>query len=322
MVERISGLSWEDFVDRRILKPLGLADTAPTYQRLRRKARSSSPHAIFSRQVEPMPHRDFANLAPAGAMVSSLRDLSRWADIHANGGIGFLKPATLAEMFTPHSLVDGAGISPTRRTSRFAAQLVAYGLGWYAHDFMGLSVIEHTGALEGYIALAILVPAERLAIVILTNLHQTPAPLALRYALISAALGLPERDWIRIAEARLAATPPARPLADGTPYPYRPTGREPGTRPSLPLRRFAGRYRHPLYGPIAVRLARGRLNADILGNPCRLQHWHWNEFRAVPLDRGVKLYYPQLFLRFAADDAGRFSRLILPSLGEFRRRIR
>ncbi len=253
-------------------------------------------------------------------MVASLRDLARWTDVHALGGRGFLKPATLAEMFTPHSLVHPSGISPARWHSRFAATLVSYGLGWYVHDFIGHRVIEHTGALEGYIALAIAVPDQRLGIVILTNLHQTPAPLALRYALLSQCFGAEERDWIRIAESRLAQTPRARALADGTPYYYRPTGRAAATRPSLPLKAFAGVYRHALYGRIPVTHARGRLSATIVGNPCRLEHWHWNEFRAVPSDRGVKLYYPELFLRFEADGDGAFTRLAIPSLAEFRRR--
>ncbi|MBI1777548.1 MAG: serine hydrolase [Proteobacteria bacterium] len=320
VVERLSGLSWEDYVEARILKPLGLADAAPTYERLRNKRASSSPHADFGRGVEAMAHRDFSNLAPAGSMVASLADLASWADIHANRGLGFLKPATLGEMFTPHSLVHPRGISPVRWHSRFAATIVSYGLGWYVHDFIGHRVVEHTGALEGYIALVIVVPEERLGIVILTNLHQTPAPLALRYALLSLCLGGPERDWIALAEAKLRAIPKARPLADGTPYYYRPIGRRQGTKPSVPLRALAGRYRHGGYGDIAVTFARGRLKADIVGNACDLEHWHWNEFRAVPKDRGVKLYYKELFLRFAADGAGALTRLVIPSLAEFRRR--
>jgi CubicO group peptidase (beta-lactamase class C family) len=324
VVERVSGLSWEDFVVRRIVRPLGLGATWPNYQTLPRPQRSSSPHADFGRGPVPIPHRDFRNMAGAGSVVASLDDLTTWTDIFANRGMSrgkrFLKPETVDDMLTPHSLVHPRGISPSRWHSRFASAQVAYGLGWYVIDYAGHKVVEHTGALEGYIALIAAVPAERLGIVILTNLHQTPAPLALRYALLSEFLGLPHRDWIGLTEALVVRAPKSRRSTTAHPYYYRPTDRVRGTSPSLPITVYAGRYEHPHYGTIPVTCSGRSLSADIVGNPCRLTHWHRDEFRAVPNDRGVALYHPEIFLRFETDGTGAFNRLNIPTLGTFVRR--
>ena len=64
----------------------------------------------------------------------------------------------------------------------------------------------------------------------------------------------------------------------------------------------------------------GHLVADLVGNVSDLEHWHYDLFCAVPRDRGAWLDHPQVFAGFAADISGRFTRLVVPTMGEFHRK--
>ncbi len=132
-------------------------------------------------------------------MTSTLRDAETWFSAFACGGQvngrRLLKPETVEEMLTPRVAVRRNGIHPQRWVSRYEANFVSYGLGWYAHDFAGRRINEHTGALEGFLVLGCSVPSERIAVVIYTNQHQSAAINPLRYLLLAHAFGIEQKDW-------------------------------------------------------------------------------------------------------------------------------
>jgi CubicO group peptidase (beta-lactamase class C family) len=155
VVERLSGQSWEDFVEQRIARTLGFSDTFASYFRLRDTSSACDPHFVQEDgKCVTIPHRNFDNLAPAGSMTSSLRDLERWFTLFAQkgelDGKRFLRAETVEQMLRPRTAVQPDGIHPQRYLSRFEASFVTYGLGFYAHDFGGRRINEHTGALEGF----------------------------------------------------------------------------------------------------------------------------------------------------------------------------
>jgi CubicO group peptidase (beta-lactamase class C family) len=323
IVERLTGEPWEDFVEREICARLDLRDTRAGHSRLPDRAVACDPHLdAGDGTMRAIPHRSFDALAPTGAMVSSLRDMETWFALFAAagtaGGRRLLRAETVEAMLAPGIPVRRDGIHPQRWTSRYEANFVSYGLGWYAHDFAGRRINEHTGALEGFFVLGCAVPGERVAIVILTNQHGCPAVSPLRYLLLAHALGVPQQDWNARFQA-VAATARRTPrLLDGEPYFWRPLARIAGTRPSRDLGDYAGDYLNDRYGLIPVRVEDGRLAIDVIGNPCDAEHWHHELFRAVPRDPGIRAYHPEIFFRFEPDAAGRLTRLVIPTIGEFR----
>ncbi|MEQ9811908.1 MAG: serine hydrolase [Azospirillaceae bacterium] len=323
VVERRSGRSWEDFVESEICKPLGLADTFASYFRLADTSIACDAHVTDADGISRVvPHRNFDNLAPAGSVVSSLRDMERWFSLFALGGTidgtRLLKEETVREMLRPGVLVNPTGIHPQRWVSRYEAKLVGYGCGWYAHDFAGHRISEHTGALEGFFVLGCAVPEAGLAVVILTNQHKSDVVNPLRYLLLAEALGLPQRDWD--ARFRKVSEGAKRPLVmlDGEPYYWRPLMRHADWRPSFAAADYAGDYANPVYGTVPVRLDGEGLTIDIIGNPCVLEHWHGDLFRAVPRDAVIASYYPEIFVRFAREDHAPLLRLEIPTIGRFK----
>jgi CubicO group peptidase (beta-lactamase class C family) len=101
IIERVSGLSYQDYVEQNILAPLGMVDSALSIDRV-------SPALISqaysrSKEVEEPTLRD----APAGAILSNGQDMGRFvAMVLAGGeheGKRVLRPETLAEMLTPQN---------------------------------------------------------------------------------------------------------------------------------------------------------------------------------------------------------------------------
>jgi len=62
VVARVSGMSWEDFIETRIMQPLKMSGSAASYSRLKDKSNVIDPHAPVNGVVQVI-DRDFGDLA-------------------------------------------------------------------------------------------------------------------------------------------------------------------------------------------------------------------------------------------------------------------
>ena len=296
VVAAASGTSWDDFVQRRILTPIGMSRTTTTVAG--RADNQAAPHLEVKGVVAPVGPMDFANAGAAAGVRSSASDMARWlgmllecgrakeapsppADGPA-GGAGracALKPESIRRMWSAQT-VQGtpdppAGLEPIR--SNFAA----YGLGFGLRDYRGRKVVSHTGGLPGYVSLVTLVPEERLGVVVLTNQEETGAFEAVRYRVFDGYLGapVPPVDWIaafrkRAEDERKKAMETVAKAA---------AARDATSRPSLPLARYTGRYRDAWYGDATIAEEGGRLVLSMTRTPgmvADLEHWQHDAFVA------------------------------------------
>ncbi len=322
MVEHLTGEAWEDFVEREVAAKLGLEETFASYFRMPDRSIACDPHLdLGDGTMSVIPHRNFDALSATGGMTASLRDMEAWFSAFASGGAvngrRLLKEETVEEMLAPRIAVRRNGLHPQRWTSRYEANFVSYGLGWYAHDFAGRRINEHTGALEGFLVMGCSVPSERVAVVVLTNQHQSAAINPLRYLLLAHAFGIEQKDWDGRFRILAKDSKRAPRLIDGEPYFWRPLAKAEGTKPGQALADYAGDYVHPGYGTVPVRVEEGRLSIDVIGNPCDVDHWHREVFRAVPRDPAIRSYHQEVFFYFEPDPAGRLTRLVIPTIGRF-----
>jgi CubicO group peptidase (beta-lactamase class C family) len=303
VVQSASGMSWSEFVRRRILEPLGMRETLTGFAGLDARGNVASPHLEMDDAVRPIPYRDFDNIGPAGSMNSSAHDMAKWIRFQLAGGQAggerLVSEAQHREMLTPQFLIPAAQFYPAARLAQ--PNFTAYGLGWFMQDHRGRKLAMHTGSIDGMSALVALVPEERLGLVVFINLDHAELRHALMYRIVDAYLGAPPRDWS--AELRpLYAGVEAR--ADSAQR-ARLSRRVTGTRPSLPLESYAGDYVDPdsLAGRVSVRRdGGGRLIATRSGGiEGALEHWHYDVFR-------VRWAQPALgssFFTFTIDPEGR-----------------
>ena len=167
VVARVSGQPWANFVETRLLRPLGMSRSATLYNRLPDPSNIIDGHGPVEGKVQVI-RRDLGTLGgPAGGIYSSVADLSKWA-LMLLGGPGapapLLKPATLQELWTPQTILP---VSPA--PSPYHTHFGAYGLGWFLRDVRGYKEVSHTGGEIGMVTKVLLLPELHLGIIVLTN---------------------------------------------------------------------------------------------------------------------------------------------------------
>lgn len=279
---RANGSSWDDLVRTRILVPLGMSETVIEGPELRGKVNVTRPHSYVDDTLRALP--SFSQelidaIAPAGSMYSNVLDMSKWMrfllDSGRVAGKRLVSDTAFAELMRPQVLVPSDEFYPTAKLTR--PSFTAYGMAWFLEDYRGEKVVFHTGSIDGLVAIVGLVPARRLGIVVVANRDHAEVRHALMYRVFDAYLGSSQRDWSTEMRAMYQKTldsiKVAKKEADAK--------RVLGTKPSLPLARYAGMYADSLFGSVTVRLERGRLVlAPSSFLTADLQHWNYDTFRA------------------------------------------
>lgn len=273
IVVRVSGKSYKEFVAERIFRPLGMkgttfeaADVPPDRLTLR--------HWRSDQGIEARP-------APktGGGIYSSASDMAQWLKLQlAEGtyeGKQLLKPETIREM---HSLQFSVPVKSRPTTNIYAAHFLGSGLGWDTQDYRGRKIVLHTGSWGAVIAI---MPDQKLGVVVLSNLDLESLPGLLMYDVFDAYLVGPEMAWdaSKWGKTWLKNEPPG--------YAYRPRDeakaqlektRIAGTKPKLPLEKYAGQYESKLYGSLVISHQDGRLSVTFGDYTTEATHFHRDSF--------------------------------------------
>ena len=114
VVKRVSGMPWHDFVDSRIFDRLGMDRTVPLISLTRGRDNVASPHHVVDGETVVIENAPVDSVAAAGAVWSSVREMSLWLRMLLASGVAadgtrILSEDVVEEMFRPQSLVDRAG---------------------------------------------------------------------------------------------------------------------------------------------------------------------------------------------------------------------
>ena len=151
-----------------------------------------------------------------------------------------------------------------------------YGLGWGLEDYHGKLRVSHGGGYDGMISSVTMIPDEKLGVVILTNGMNAPTGAVTNYVL-NAFLGLAEKDW----SAQMLEQSKKRQAGDKR-ISDRMDKRITGTKPSLPIEKYAGTFNAPIYGKIEVKPENGNLRLYFEHTPdlsATLEHWHYDVWK-------------------------------------------
>ena len=273
IIERVSGMPWATFVQKRIFDPLGMTESIPLVSQLPGKPNLALPHSETRDTVRVVPIRSTDMVAPAGSVWSSVSDMSKWMRFVLDSGrVGdkrLISAATFREMVTPQIRVP-MELYPSLSLVR--PNFLNYGLGWLIQDYHGHTAWMHTGSIDGMSAIIGLLPTERVGVYVLENLDHAELRHALMYKVFDLFTGAPARDWSADVKSLFAAAHGSAPAASkqaSTPH------------PALPLEKYAGSYVDSTYGTIAVTLTNAVLHARLakadLGD---LDHVDYDTFRS------------------------------------------
>lgn len=198
VVARVSGMSWEKFIETRIMLPLGMTRSAASYSRLKDSSNVIDPHAPVNGKVQVIGRDLNASLNAAGGIYSNITDMSKWIMMQMNNGkygdgldkVLFSSDVHRA-MWAPQTIIQ-VGDSTTYHT-----HFAAYGLGWSLSDVMGYKQVSHTGGLAGIVTQVTLIPELKLGILVFTNQQSGAAFSAITNTIKDSYFGMKGIDRVR-----------------------------------------------------------------------------------------------------------------------------
>jgi beta-lactamase class C len=188
-----TGSFYDQAVDRRIFKPLGMNDASIGLTGIESSARWARPH-VRSRNgwVSLMPKPTYYRLPPAAGVNASASDMAQWLIAQTGHRPDVLPAPLLATLQAPIIATPG---EMRRGWRRERLQSASYALGWRVFDYAGRQVVFHAGAVQGYRGLVALVPERDLGIAIMWN-SDSSLPSGLLPTILDRAMGLPAQQWL------------------------------------------------------------------------------------------------------------------------------
>ncbi len=167
VIERVTGMSYQDYVTEHILKPLGMNDSYfSTGQERKPEQLAQGYRVFFGKSIPYDAPRYYGNIA-AGYLVTNLNDLQHWVN------------AQLGSSAIPDDLQKAIQQShePDLRTAGHESGDLLYAFGWSQDP--ETRVIRHSGSNPNYSSQVIIDPERKEGVFVLANLNSTaPALIA------------------------------------------------------------------------------------------------------------------------------------------------
>ncbi|GAB4017866.1 serine hydrolase [Spirosoma migulaei] len=289
VVERVSGKSWEAFVEERIMNPLGMNRSAGSYSRLTDKVNVIDAHAPVDGKVQVISRDMFRFGYSAGGINSSVADMSKWVICQLSkgkygehGSKQLFSEKRQADMWGAQTILP---VSPTP-TPPYNTHFAAYGLGWGLSDVKGYKQVTHTGGLAGMVTQVTLLPELQLGIIVFTNQQSGAAFSAITNTIKDSYLGLPPTDWIQVYNDRVKkGQEEADKITKGI---WESIGREQknNTTP-VDFAAYAGTYHDTWFGDVVISQKTGT------GSPGR---WWFQSLRSPKLTGELFFYKNNTFI--------------------------
>ena len=205
VIVRASGMSYELFVQKRIIEPLQMNNTF-VGSLLKDKSNLATPHSSESGTIKTIDAYDIGMGSAAGGIFSNVADMSKWMIVRLNKGkYGTdLKTSLFSlknhnEMWRLHTVLE------TNPNPRYNAHFNGYGLGWGLSDVKGNLKVGYTGGLPGMLSIVTMYPDLNLGIVILTNTENGGGGLfsSVTNTIADSYLGLDDFGWVEKTVARM-----------------------------------------------------------------------------------------------------------------------
>ena len=279
IIPSVTGTSWDDFIAQRLFAPLGMTRTRTSLKALETMDNVAMPHSRVDELMQPIRWSSYDNIGPAGSVLSCVQDMAQWVRFNLNRGVfsgkRILSEAVIKEIQTPQVVLRMDSLEQAMRPSNHFA---TYGLGWYLRDYLGHKIVQHDGAYDGMQARVVLVPEERLGLVLLMNAEHTDLPEAIAYRVLDHFLGGAMRDW----SGELLAIAKKTRQKNNAEEKKNSDERVRDTKPSLPLEGYAGAYENETYGPVQISLQQGGLEVKFYpAYVGKLEHWQYDTFRVI-----------------------------------------
>lgn len=271
IIARVSGMPYGDYITQTFLQPLGMDNTRVGFSNIPAENDNFAVGTIeYDGNLHRFPLDYLEDFSSAGAMASSVNDLSKWLLTQLNNGVA-PSGERLFSKGTQNTMWNVA--MPLPADSNAATQFRGVGLGWFLKDYYGVKHVSHSGGILGMLSLTTLIPEHNFGMVVLSNQQAFGALTVVTEEALEDLLDLPDREWLT--EMQAAHQEFMASKADfvlETPE---------QVRAPLPLASYAGTYNDPWYGDIELTLVDGELRMDFTHTELlkgTLEHYNGDTF--------------------------------------------
>lgn len=288
-VQQVSGKPWAEFIRERIFAPLEMGDSKTSIREVNSSIDAAAPHSMVDEKLVTLSQRPLDNVAPAGAIVSSVDDMSRWVTTLlgkgvASGGKRLYSEEQARVVWTPLTIVP-----PFKWPAELAemnTHFTSYAMGEFLSEYRSNLEASHEGGVQGMVSYVAMLPELNLGLVVLTNQESNAALLAITNTVFDHYLNAPAKDWV----AAFATDIKRMRQKDKQQVKERGAKRDTGSKPSLPLASYAGRYRDPRYGDVVIEPTGAQLRMRFTHTPAltgKLEPWQQDTFVVRWEDRSL-----------------------------------
>jgi CubicO group peptidase (beta-lactamase class C family) len=279
LIELQSGQTWEEFVRKKIFTPLGMTSTVYSIVDMLKQPDYGVPYTEKrdSFELYQIPYyEDIAGVAPCGAIISNIQDMSHWLIALMNDGKYEGQQVIPADVLKA-TLEPAIALPNTMAEARGYWELLnsAYGMGRQTTSYRGRLLTFHGGDLPGFHSQVSFMPREQIGVIVFViGNHCASLYNIISYNIYERLLGVDQTPWSeRFLELRLKgkkAGTEARAKAGGE--------RIPETKPSHALSDYTGEYEHPAYGILKIAEKDSELQFDFHKMQLPLAHFHYDRF--------------------------------------------
>jgi CubicO group peptidase (beta-lactamase class C family) len=279
LIELQSGKTWEEFVRERILRPLDMHATVYSVAEMLKQDDHGVPFTEKRDTTElyQIPYyEDMAGVAPGGAIMSNIEEMSHWLIALMNDGkyggkqvipANVLKATLEPAIALPNILAETKGY--------WELLNAAYGMGRETGSYRGHLLTFHGGDLPGFHSQVSFMPRERIGVIVFViGNHCASLYNVVSYTVYERLLGLDQTPWsermleIRMKGKKAGTEARAKACID----------RVPDTKPSHALADYVGEYEHPAYGVLKIGMKESQLQFDFHKIQLLLTHFHYDRF--------------------------------------------
>ena len=279
IIELQSGKRWEDFVRERILTPLDMNATTYTISEMLKSQDHGVPfqERRDSFELYKGPYfEDTEGVAPAGAIISNIDELSHWLIALMNDGKYNGKQVLPADVLKA-TLEPAIALPNATGESQGYWELfnAAYGMARETASYRGHLLTMHGGDLPGFHSQISFMPNDHIGVIVLViGDHSAPLYNVVSYNVYERMLGMDQTPWSqrrlteRLADKKAGTAARAKAGED----------RVPNTKPSHALADYVGEYENPAYGILKIGIKDDQLQFGFHEFNFPLSHFHYDRF--------------------------------------------
>lgn len=277
VAECATGELWDNLMQKFIFDPLQMTRTNCSVDIMKKDDNYSIPYRYRNGKLNALNIWNLDLAGPAASVNCTANDMAKWLLMHIKGGKTedgniIIQPETFKEMHSAQSyLGESLGEELFKCTD--------YSMGWRTGKYKAHTIMRHTGKIEGYSSIQAFMPEIGVGVAILTNFHSPTVAFMYSslYTIFDEVMDSEPENWV--IKFHGEELPKEEDYLDCD-LNYFKEEQIHGTKASLPLSGYVGKYYNKGYGTLTIELKDNELHMKYRDMDIPLEHYHYDVFKA------------------------------------------